>query len=107
MLFQIPYVATTAVFFTIPFFYIIGFDLKGDGTSKFFWYWLFHGLYSGITVSFGQFFAAVVPSEEVATVLVGLSSMMLSLFCGFMIKTQDFPRFWLVSATQTHKLSLF
>lgn len=41
----------------IPFFFIVGFDK--DGTAeKFFWYWLFQGLYMSVMVFLGHFLSS-------------------------------------------------
>lgn len=60
-----PYIIVASVTFTLPFFYIVGFNV-GNVTVKFFWYWLFQGLLNFVFVYFGQFFAFLVPSPNVA-----------------------------------------
>ena len=52
--------------FTLPFFFIVGFQHVGNQTVKFFWYWLFQGLLTFVMVYFGQFFAALCPSPQSA-----------------------------------------
>lgn len=49
----------------IPYFYIVGFD-KGDVASKFFWYWLFQGLFLAVFNYFGHLLAALMPNVETA-----------------------------------------
>jgi ABC-type multidrug transport system permease subunit len=77
----------SSLVFTLPFFYIIGFqNTSGDATVKFFWYWLFHSLYMAVLVGFGQFLAAGMPSENAAQVAMGLMTTLIEVFCGFYIK---------------------
>jgi len=91
---EIPYIMVAALTFTLPFFYIVGFDKYG-ATEKFFWLWAFQSLYTGVLVHMGQFFAAFFPTKTLATVASGITATLLSLFAGFMIKPDDFPDFWL------------
>jgi ABC-type multidrug transport system permease subunit len=63
---EIPYLIVSSLFFTLPFFYIIGFENTGNVTVKFFWYWLFQGLYLAVLVYFGQLYAALYPTQQVA-----------------------------------------
>jgi len=49
----------------IPYFFIVGFD-KGDVVVKFFWYWLFQGLFMSTMVYFGHFIASILPNAETA-----------------------------------------
>eukprot|EP00596_Hydrurales_sp_CCMP1899_P009612 CAMPEP_0119038002 /NCGR_PEP_ID=MMETSP1177-20130426/6649_1 /TAXON_ID=2985 /ORGANISM="Ochromonas sp, Strain CCMP1899" /LENGTH=1597 /DNA_ID=CAMNT_0006999999 /DNA_START=48 /DNA_END=4838 /DNA_ORIENTATION=+ len=94
-LIELPYLMFSSLVFTLPFFYIIGFqNTSGDATVKFFWYWLFHSLYMAVLVGFGQFLAAGMPSENAAQVAMGLMTTLIEVFCGFYIKEQDFPVFW-------------
>lgn len=53
------------MFFLIPYFWIVGFD-EGDVAAKFFWYWLFQGLYMATLVFIGHALAAALPSTSVA-----------------------------------------
>jgi ABC-type multidrug transport system permease subunit len=53
------------VFFVIPYFFIVGFD-KGDVAKKFFWYWLFQGLYMTTSVFHGHMLASVLPNPTIA-----------------------------------------
>ena len=48
--------------FLIPYFWIVGFD-NGDIAAKFFWYWLFLGLYSAALVFLGNFLACFFPNS--------------------------------------------
>ena len=58
---QIPYLVLSSVIFVIPYFFIVGFDQ--DGTAqKFFWYWLFQGLYMSVMVFLGHFLASALPN---------------------------------------------
>ena len=63
---QVPYLILSSLSFTLPFFFIVGFDNVGDTTTKFFWYWLFQGLYMSVLVYMGQFFAAIMPTKPAA-----------------------------------------
>ena len=63
---EIPYVTLASLSFTLPFFYIVGFQHVGNATAKFFWYWLFQGLFTFVMVYFGQLFAALCPSQQSA-----------------------------------------
>ena len=91
---ELPYLMISSLVFTLPFFYIIGFQYTGNPTVKFFWYWLFHSLYMTVLVGFGQFLAAVMPSENAAQVAMGMITTLIEVFCGFYIKQQNFPTFW-------------
>lgn len=53
----------TALAFTLPFFYIVGFDNVGAKGEKFFWYWCFQSLWQGLLVFLGQFFVVLTPTE--------------------------------------------
>jgi ABC-type multidrug transport system ATPase subunit len=63
---EIPYVTLASLSFTLPFFFIVGFQHVGNVTAKFFWYWLFQGLFTFVMVYFGQLFAALCPSPQSA-----------------------------------------
>lgn len=67
---ELPYLMVSSLVFTLPFFYIIGFQYSGNAVVKFFWYWLFHSLYMAVLVGFGQFLAAGMPSENAAQVCI-------------------------------------
>ncbi len=53
------------MFFLIPYFWIVGFD-NGDVAAKFFWYWLFQGLYMAALVFIGHALAAALPNAATA-----------------------------------------
>ena len=77
---QVPYIILASLSFTLPFFYIVGFQHVGDPTVNFFWYWLFQGLLTFVMVYFGQFFAALCPTPQSAQGIyaaVALTSMFL------------------------------
>lgn len=63
---EVPYITLASLSFTLPFFYIVGFQHVGNATVKFFWYWLFQGLFTFVMVYFGQLFAALVPTPQSA-----------------------------------------
>jgi hypothetical protein len=63
---QLPYLVVSSGLFTLPFFFIVGFQGQGNVAVKFFWYWLFQGLYGAVLVCMGQFYAALMPSQESA-----------------------------------------
>ena len=85
----------SSLIFTLPFFYIVGFDGVGNVAQKFFFHWAFEALYMSTLVYLGQFLAAVMPTAAAAGVVGGMMSTLISLFCGFMIRVDDFPTFWL------------
>jgi ABC-type multidrug transport system ATPase subunit/ABC-type multidrug transport system permease subunit len=91
---ELPYLLVSSVLFVIPFFFIVGFDQDGV-TEKFFYYWLFQGLYMSTLVFIGQFYSTAMPSEASSQVISGMTSTFLTLFCGFMIPSQSIPTFWL------------
>jgi len=95
VLIEIPYLLLGSLSFTLPFFYIIGFDYLGDTTEKFFWYWFFNFLLQGSMLFLSDFFVALTPNEQTAQVLGGLFNTLGGLFCGFLIAEQKFPTFWL------------
>mmetsp|Transcript_24221 Transcript_24221/g.24835 ORF Transcript_24221/g.24835 Transcript_24221/m.24835 type:complete len:1388 (-) Transcript_24221:477-4640(-) len=91
---ELPYLLFSSILFVIPFFFIVGFDKDGVA-EKFFFYWLFQGLYMCTLVFFGHFYCALMPSEASSQVVSGMTSTFLTLFCGFMIPSQSIPTFWL------------
>ncbi|RYH32061.1 hypothetical protein EON65_01215 [archaeon] len=95
ILIEIPYLITSSLAFTLPFFYIVGFDNVGDVTAKFFWFWLFNFFFQATMLYLAQFFVAVTPDEASAQVLGGLFNTVLGLFCGILIPEQSYPPFWL------------
>lgn len=90
---EIPYLAVSSLLFTLPFFFIVGFD-KGVVAEKFFWYWLIQLLYTSVSVYTGHLLAAACPSLDIAAILMGMFSVFNSLFCGFYIASQNIPTFW-------------
>jgi hypothetical protein len=75
--FQVPYMAVTTLLFTLPFFYIVGFDNSGlmsENTVRFFWYWLFHYLYTAVFVFLGQLIACSMPTQSAATGTLSICS---------------------------------
>ena len=120
---ELPYLLLSSILFVIPFFFIVGFDKDGVA-EKFFFYWLFQGLYMCTLVFLGQFYSVLLPSEAISQglnflssfflslpiftsrliflffnscqiVISGMTSTFLTLFCGFMIPAQNIPTFWL------------
>merc|ERR1719276_278475 len=91
---EVPYLLLSSLLYIVPFFFIVGFDNTGDVAVKFFWYWLFQALYLSALVFLGHFLAAAAPSEQLMGVIGGLTSTMITLFAGFMIRAQDMPTFW-------------
>jgi ABC-type multidrug transport system ATPase subunit len=73
---EIPYLMLCTLIFTVPFFFIVGFDHGGDESTlaRFLWFWLFQYLYVTVMVYFGQFLGMVMPNEAAATgnVLFGI-----------------------------------
>jgi hypothetical protein len=49
--------------FTLPFFYIVGFNHVGNATEKFFWYWLFIFMFQATMCFIGEFYVALTPNE--------------------------------------------
>eukprot|EP01038_Epipyxis_sp_PR26KG_P010860 gene10860-14577_t len=92
---EIPYLMLSSLCFVLPFFFIVGFHQEGDPIPRFFWYWLFQGLYISLLVYLGQFLAAAMPNAPAADVNAGVTQTFLSLFCGLMVKPQDIPTFWM------------
>lgn len=90
---EIPYMAVSSLLFTIPFFYIVGFD-KNEIVTKFFWYWLVQFMYTAVCVYIGHLLAAACPSLDYAAIFMGMISTFNSLFCGFYIAPQNIPTFW-------------
>jgi ABC-type multidrug transport system permease subunit len=60
---ELPYIIVASGLFTMPFFFIVGFDNVWVTVEKVFWYWLFQGLYGIVMVCFGQFFVALLPTD--------------------------------------------
>eukprot|EP01033_Poteriospumella_lacustris_P015615 gene15613-11178_t len=95
LLIEIPYLLVASLAFTLPFFYIVGFDNVGPVTQKFFWYWFFNFLLQGTMLFLGEFYVSLAPNEATTQILAGLTNTVLGLFCGFLIGQQNFPSFWL------------
>jgi hypothetical protein len=76
---QLPYLIFSSVIFVIPYFFIVGFDKDGVA-DKFFWYWLFQGLYMSTMVFLGHLLACALPNpatsngNELRVVVVVVSS---------------------------------
>jgi ABC-type multidrug transport system permease subunit len=68
---ELPYLLVSSILFVIPFFFIVGFDQDGVA-EKFFFYWLFQGLYLCVMVFIGQLYSALLPSEAIAQGLKAL-----------------------------------
>lgn len=64
----------------LPFFFIVGFNSSGNTVSRFFWYWLFHGLYLNVLVELGQFIAAIAPTGQASFCKFFSSFVFLSVF---------------------------
>ena len=62
---QLPYLVMSSITFVIPYFFIVGFD-KGDVASKFFWYWVYQGLFMSAMVYHGHMMASILPNAETA-----------------------------------------
>lgn len=62
-LIEIPYLLMSSLSFTLPFFFIVGFDHVGNVTEKFFWYWFFNFLMQSNMVFLGSFYVALAPNE--------------------------------------------
>lgn len=61
---ELPGLLVGSLAFTLPFFYIVGFDnTSGNSTQKFFWYWFFQFLMQSTMMYLGQFYAALTPNE--------------------------------------------
>ncbi len=70
------------MFFLIPYFWIVGFD-NGDVAAKFFWYWLFQGLYMAALVFIGHALAAALPNAATAQGTPPLTVLHLFFCCCF------------------------
>ena len=53
----------TGLAFTLPFFYIVGFDNIGNKIGKFFWYWCFQSIFQATMIYLGQFLVVLTPTE--------------------------------------------
>jgi hypothetical protein len=60
---ELPYLLIASIAFTLPFFFIVGFNFVGNVVQKFFWYWLFNFLLQATLVYLGIFFVALAPDE--------------------------------------------
>jgi ABC-type multidrug transport system ATPase subunit/ABC-type multidrug transport system permease subunit len=94
VLLEFPYLLVSSLSFTLPFFYIVGFDNVGAKIAKFFWFWLFNFLVQAVFLCFGVFYVALAPNEATTHVLGGLTNSLMGLFCGFLISEQNYPPFW-------------
>jgi ABC-type multidrug transport system permease subunit len=61
---QIPYLFVSSLSFTLPFFYIIGFDYTGDTNERFFWYWFLNFLLQATMIFISELFVALTPNEQ-------------------------------------------
>jgi ABC-type multidrug transport system ATPase subunit/ABC-type multidrug transport system permease subunit len=94
-LIEIPYLLTTSLSFTLPFFFLVGFDNVGNTTHKFFWMWLFNFLWQSTMLFLGEFYVSLTPSQAATQILGSMTNTIFGLFCGFLIGQQDYPTFWL------------
>ena len=62
---EVVYITLSSLFFTLPFFFIVGLD-DGDVSVRFLWYWVFMGLLLCSMVFAGQFFSVLLPNEAAA-----------------------------------------
>lgn len=58
-LIEIPYLLLASLSFTLPFFFIVGFDNIGNVTEKFFWYWFFNFLLQSVMLFFVHVFCGI------------------------------------------------
>eukprot|EP00981_Chlorochromonas_danica_P012641 scaffold5237_cov170-Ochromonas_danica.AAC.17 len=91
----VPVFLLTTLFFTVPFFYIVGFDSPGNEAQKFMWYWFFSIIMQATVLYMGNMFVALAPDESTIHILGGVASMIMAMFCGFLITQDSFPTFWL------------
>jgi hypothetical protein len=94
-LIEIPCVLLAALSFTLPFFFIVGFNNVGNATQKFFWMWFIHFLWQGAMVFIGEFYVSLAPSQSATQILGSFTNTIAALFGGFLIGQQHFPTFWL------------
>lgn len=52
--------------FTLPFFFIVGFDNVGPVTQKFFWYWFFNFLLQATMLFLGELYVSLTPNQATA-----------------------------------------
>eukprot|EP01040_Poterioochromonas_malhamensis_P003189 gene3189-3400_t len=95
VLVEIPYLLLASLSFTLPFFYIVGFNYIGNTTERFFWYWFYNFLYQGTLLFVSEFLISLTPNPQTAQLLGGLFNTLNSLFAGFLIAEQNMPTFWL------------
>eukprot|EP00981_Chlorochromonas_danica_P002643 scaffold519_cov179-Ochromonas_danica.AAC.2 len=86
---------STSVVFVLPFFYIVGYNKPGNEAQKFMWYWFLTIMIQGTLVCMGNMFVALAPDQPTIHILNGMASMIMSMFCGFLITQDSFPTFWL------------
>merc|ERR1712113_937500 len=65
-----------------------------DAPAKMFLFWFIFFLYIAFATFYGQMLAVLLPNQQIATIVAGFSSSMLSLFCGYMIGLNHVSEFW-------------
>ena len=86
---EIPYIfATCAVYMSI-FYWTVGFRAE---VEPFLYYYLFFQLFVTQSVYLGQFLACILPNQQVAQIMAGLSGNIWGMFAGYMIPPQDIPK---------------
>lgn len=68
---ELPYLATSSLFFLVPYFFLNKFDEVGVVAEQFFLYFAYVALYTGVIVFMGHFSSTLFPSEPVSTIYTG------------------------------------
>ena len=98
ILIEIPFLILSSLAFTLPFFYVVGFNLVGSDnstTGRFFEYWAFTGFYMAVLVYMGIWISFFFSSKSFCDVVSGFASTIFSVFCGFLITPTNIPTFWI------------
>jgi len=77
--------------FQVIFYFMVGF---ANDAGKFWLFYLFLGLNSGLMTMLGQMAVSLVRDSATAQGLGGVLSGMISLFAGVMIRPENIPNFW-------------
>ena len=88
---EIPYIAVSSLVFTVPFYFLIGFEADA---AKFFIYYLFFALMVALAVYVGAMLVVLTPMQQVATLVMSAIVGIWNLFAGFLAPEPSIPTFW-------------
>eukprot|EP00667_Euglena_gracilis_P000129 EG_transcript_129 len=88
---ELPYITWNCAVMTCIFYWMAG--LNPDPVAFFSWFLVFW-LYVGYFTCLGLFLGCLLPTQELATVVVSTTNLFGSLLCGFMLPKDSIPWWW-------------